>query len=78
VSSHITGILLKFGWQILKVAGTSSVTCSSVKIKQYCDLINIGVEYRDLQEYVMPKMQINLSTFSGLWIFFFWNLNFIS
>jgi hypothetical protein len=72
VSSHITAILLKFGWQIVKVAGTSSVNCSSVKMKQYCDVINISVEYKDLQEYVVPKMQINLSTFSGLRGFFFW------
>jgi len=60
-----------------KIAGTSSVICSSVKIKQYSDLINISVEYRDLQESVVPKMQINLSTFSGLRIFFPWNMNFI-
>jgi hypothetical protein len=37
-----------------------SVTYSSVKTERYFDLKNFSVEYRDTQEYVVPKMEISL------------------
>ena len=49
-----------------------------VRVRAKATEFSFSVQYRDLQEYVVPKMQINLSTFSGLRIFYFWNMNFIS